>query len=137
MSEDEKAIRSVIARWHDATAQGDVDSILELMSEDVVFLVAGSEPMRGRQAFADGLRSLLKTHRIESTGVVQEVVVSGGLGYSWTQLTVTMTARAGGEPVVRKGSTLSVFRKQPGGAWVMVRDANLLAPVGQTSERAP
>ncbi len=46
MSEDERAIRSVIARWHDATAAGDVDSILELMSEDVVFLVGGSEPTR-------------------------------------------------------------------------------------------
>jgi uncharacterized protein (TIGR02246 family) len=48
VSEDEKAIRSVIARWHDATAAGDVESILELMSEDIVFIVAGNEPMRGR-----------------------------------------------------------------------------------------
>lgn len=131
MTSDEKEIRSVIARWHDATAEGDVDAILELMAEDVVFLVAGHEPMRGRQAFADGLRSLLKSHHIESSGIVQEVVVSGALGYSWTQLKVSMTAIAGGDTMVRTGSTLSIFRKEPSGAWVLARDANLLTPANQ------
>lgn len=131
MTSDEKEIRSVIARWHDATAEGDVDAILELMAEDVVFLVAGHEPMRGRQAFADGLRSLLKSHHIESSGIVQEVVVSGALGYSWTQLKVSMTAIAGGDTMVRTGSTLSIFRKEPSGAWVLARDANLLTPANR------
>jgi conserved hypothetical protein len=131
VTSDEKEIRSVIARWHDATAEGDVDAILELMAEDVVFLVAGHEPMRGRQAFADGLRSLLKSHHIESSGIVQEVVVSGALGYSWTQLKVSMTAIAGGDTMVRTGSTLSIFRKEPSGAWVLARDANLLTPANR------
>lgn len=131
MTEDHRAIRAAIAKWHDATAAGDVDAILELMSEDVVFLVAGQEPMRGRQAFADGLRSLLETHRVESSGIVQEVVVSGEFGYSWTELKVAMWARAGGESTLRTGSTLSIFRKEPNGAWVLARDANLLTPLGQ------
>jgi len=131
MTDDQKAIRAVIAKWHDATAAGDVDTVLELMSEDVVFLVAGHEPMRGRQAFADGLRSLLQTHHVESTGIVQEVVVSGDLGYSWTQLKVSMTARAGGDSNVRTGSTLSIFRKNHDGAWVLARDANLLTPANR------
>lgn len=132
MTEDHRQIRAVIARWHDATAAGDVDAILDLMSEDVVFLVAGHEPMHGREAFAEGLRSLLETHRVESSGIVQEVVVSGDLGYSWTQLKVSMTALGGEDTVVRTGSTLSIFRKEPGGAWVLVRDANLLTPVNRS-----
>lgn len=131
MTEDHKQIRAVIARWHDATAEGDVDAILELMSEDVVFLVAGHESMRGRQAFADGLRSLLTTHHVVSSGIVQEVIVSGDLGYSWTQLKVSTTTIAGGDPMVRTGSTLSIFRKDPNGSWVLARDANLLTPLNQ------
>jgi uncharacterized protein (TIGR02246 family) len=131
MTEDHKQIRAVIARWHDATAEGDVEAILELMSEDVVFLVAGHEPMRGRQAFADGLRSLLKTHHVVSSGIVQEVIVSGDLGYSWTQLKVSTTTIAGGDTMVRTGSTLSIFRKDPNGSWVLARDANLLTPLNQ------
>src|SRR3954468_9020445 len=131
MTEDEKQIRAAIARWHDATAEGDVDAILELMSEDVVFLVAGHEPMRGRKAFGNALRSLLKTHHIQSTGIVQEVVVCGDFGYSWTMLKVSMNAIGGGDSTVRTGSTISIFRKESSGAWVLARDANLLTPVNQ------
>jgi uncharacterized protein (TIGR02246 family) len=131
VTSDEKEIRGLIARWHDLTAEGDVDALLELMSEDVVFLVAGHEPMRGRQAFADALRSLLETHRIESSGIVDEVVVSGNFGYSWTQLKVKTTPLAGGDTTVRTGSTLSIFRKESNGAWVLARDANLLTPANR------
>ena len=97
------------------------------MAEDVVFLVAGHAPMRGRTAFESGLRKLLATHRIESTGEVQEVVVSGELAYCWSQLTVRIVPLAGGEAATRAGSALSILRKQAGGAWVVVRDANMLS----------
>ena len=48
MTNDEKAIRNVISSWQKATAEGDLDRILTLMSEDVVFLTPGQPPMRGR-----------------------------------------------------------------------------------------
>jgi len=128
MHADEQALREVIARWHRATAAGDVDAVLGLMAEDAVFLVAGRPPMRGRAEFADGLRQLLQSHRVESTGDIQEVEVSGDLAYCWTLLHVRMIPRAGGEANERSGSTLSIFHRQPDGAWRLARDANLLAP---------
>src|SRR5882762_4853991 len=115
MSTDEQAIRDLVARWHSATARGDVDTVLGLMAEDVVFLVAGQPPMRGREAFERGLRDLLTNHRIESTGEVQEVEVSGDLAYSWTNLTVRVVPRTGGDASVRSGSALSILRKQSNG----------------------
>jgi uncharacterized protein (TIGR02246 family) len=130
MNADEKAIRDVIARWHRATGAGDVDTILGFMAEDAVFLVAGQPPMKGRAAFERGLRQVLAEHRVESSGEVQEVEVSGDLAYSWTHLTVKVIPRKGGNAMVRSGSALSVFRKQPNGSWVLTRDANLLAPAG-------
>ena len=126
---DDQAIRELVAQWHRATAAGDVDAVLRLMAEDVVFLVAGKPPMKGRGAFERGLRGLLATHRIDSTGEVQEVAVSGDLAYSRTRLQVRITPLAGGEPVERSGNTLSIYRRQDDGSWVMVRDANLL-PAG-------
>jgi len=75
MTSDEKAIRDLVARWHSATAADDVDTVLGLMAEDVVFLVVGHAPMRGRSAFESGLRKLLRPHRVESTGEVQEIEV--------------------------------------------------------------
>ena len=127
MNADEKAIRGVIQRWHDATAAGKVEEVLPLMDEDVVFLVAGKPPMKGRAAFEKGLRSLLAGHTIRSSGDVQEVEVSGDLAYARTNLSITVTPLAGGQPNSYSANALSVFRKQSGGNWVLVRDANLRA----------
>jgi len=41
MNADEQAIRNLVAEWHSATVAGKVEAVLRLMSEDVVFLVAG------------------------------------------------------------------------------------------------
>jgi len=126
MSKDEQAIRNLVDEWHRATAVGDVESVLSLMAEDVVFLLAGKSPMKGRGQFEKGLRGILTTHRIDSTSEIQEIVVSGDLAYCWSVLTVRITPIPGGDPAVRGGSALSILRKQPNGSWVVARDANLL-----------
>jgi uncharacterized protein (TIGR02246 family) len=123
---DEQAIRDLIAEWHRATAAGDVAAVLPLMAPDVVFLVAGRSPMQGRDAFESGLRSILQTHRVESTGDIQEIQVSGELAYSWSTLRVRMLPLAGGDPTERSGHVLSVLRKQRSGSWQIARDANML-----------
>ncbi|MGZ5225812.1 MAG: YybH family protein [Burkholderiales bacterium] len=128
MSSDEQAIRDLVDLWHRATAAGDVDTVLGLMTDDVVFLVAGQPPIRGRSAFERGLRALLERNRIEPTGEVQEVDVSGNLAYCWTKLTVRVVPLAGGKEMIRAGSALSILRKQSNGSWALTRDANLSAP---------
>ena len=51
MGDDERAIRAVIATWMRASAAGDTATILGLMADDVVFLVAGQPPF-GKEKFA-------------------------------------------------------------------------------------
>ena len=46
MHSDEDQIRQLIATWHAATRAGDIDTVLGLMTDDVVFLVPGRHPMR-------------------------------------------------------------------------------------------
>lgn len=132
MSPDEQAIREVVSDWHDATARGDVDAVLALMAEDVVFPTPGRLPMTGRAVFEAGLRELLKGHRIESSDEVREIAVSGDLAYCLTQLTVRVTPLSGGKSHERVGDALSIFRRRPNGAWILVRDANLMLPPEQT-----
>jgi uncharacterized protein (TIGR02246 family) len=124
MSSDERAIRDLIATWLRASAAGDNDSVLGLMTDDVVFLVAGRPPF-GKAEFA-ATSNALSTHRIEAASDVREVVVSGDLAYARSQLTVTMTPLAGGQSVRRSGPVLSIFRRTPDGRWQLSRDANLL-----------
>jgi len=126
MGNDEQAIRDLISTWMRASAEGDLQTVLGLMAEDVVFLVPGHPPMRGREAFAASFQGLGQA-RIEGKSEIQEIQVSGSLAYCWAHLTVTMTP-PGGAPMRRSGPTLSILRKQPDGAWQLFRDANLLTP---------
>ena len=126
---DEQEIREVIATWMKATAAGDLERILSLMCEDVVFLFAGQPPMRGRDAFAAGFRAALERVRIEGISDIQEIRISGDHAYCWTQLSLTISPLPGGSPKRRAGSTLSVFRKEADGQWRLLRDANLLSEI--------
>jgi uncharacterized protein (TIGR02246 family) len=77
MNEDEKKIREVIATWMRATAEGDLQRVLSLMAEDVVFLIAGQQPMRGREAFAAASRAAEGKFRFEGKPEIQEIHVEG------------------------------------------------------------
>jgi len=124
---DEQQIRELIAKWLRLSAEGDISQILPLMTEDVVFLVAGQPPMRGREAFAASFAGWQGKFRLETDGEVQEIQTSGDFAYSWTRLSVTMTPVDGGPANRRSGNTLTVLRKNADGAWQIFRDANLLA----------
>lgn len=124
MSPDERAIRDLISTWLSASAAGDNQQVLSLMSDDVLFLVAGRS--FGKEEFSAG-QNALATHRVEASSDVREVVVSADLAYARTELTVTMTPLAGGAAIRRSGPTLSIFRRGDDGRWVLTRDANLLA----------
>ena len=127
VAKDEEQIRALVTKWHSSTAAGDVDAVLSLMVDDVVFLVAGRPPMRGRGAFEKALRELSSTHRIESDFEIVEIDVSGALAYCWTNLKVRIVPVAGGTAMLRSGSALSILRRQVDGSWRVVRDANLLS----------
>jgi uncharacterized protein (TIGR02246 family) len=126
MTPDESEIRAVVARWMEATKAGDTETILSLMTDDVVFLVPGREPMR-KPEFANAAASQSGTQApaIEGRSDVQEVTVVGDWAFMWSKLRVTVTPKTGAAPTIRSGHTLSVFRKL-GGKWLLARDANLL-----------
>ena len=128
MNKDEQAIRGLVDTWMRATLAGDLDRVLELMAEDVVFLGAGRPPMRGKEAFAAASRAMEGKVTVDGKADVQEVLVFGDGAYSWTELTVVMHPVDGSAPTERRGPALSVLRRNPDGRWVIFRDANMVAP---------
>jgi len=130
MTSDEQQIRELIATWMSATQAGDVEKVLSLMTEDVVFLVPGAPPF-GKQKFAEAMAPAApdapRPH-FEGHSEIQEITVNGDWAFLWTRLTVEVTPPGGGKPAKRVGHTLSVLRKT-GGRWLLARDANMLAPV--------
>jgi uncharacterized protein (TIGR02246 family) len=129
MTADEQAIRELVATWMSATKAGDLATVLSLMTDDVVFLVAGKEPF-GKQQFAAAMKPPVTgapLPLIDGHSEIQEIWISGDHAYMWAQLRVEVTP-PGGVTVQRSGHTLSVLRKE-GGRWRLARDANLLSPV--------
>lgn len=139
MHEDECAIRALISEWQEATAAGEADRLLPLMSDDVVFLTQAQPPMCGRQAFIAAFEEGLKHYRIESHGEIRELHIAADLAYCWMYLSVTVTPHRQGLPMRRSGNTLSILRKQPERGWLIVRDANMLTPqpANVPAEREP
>jgi uncharacterized protein (TIGR02246 family) len=123
-SNDEQAIRELVSTWVRATADDDVDTVLSLMADDVLFLTPGGEPF-GREAFEKTTRGREAT--VESSIEIEELEVTGGWAWMRNILTVTMTP-PGGTSTSRTGHALTILRKEPSGRWVIARDANLLPP---------
>jgi uncharacterized protein (TIGR02246 family) len=128
MRTDEQEIRDLVAKWLAASKAGDVDTVLGLMTDDVVFLVPGRAPMQKREfAALSRLPAGSKPPQIDGRSEIQEIQVSGDVAFMWTKLSMVMTP-PGGQPIERAGHTLSVL-KRVDGRWLLARDANLLVLV--------
>jgi len=126
MSDDEQAIRALIAAWMDASKRGDLDTVLGLMSDDVVFMVPGREPF-GKEAYAAQTRAMAQTAmQVEGESEIAELQVLGDWAWLRNRLRITVTP-PGKDPVLRSGYTLTLLRKNAQGRWQLTRDANLLA----------
>lgn len=132
MQNDEQEIRQLVATWMAATKSGDVKAVLELMADDVVFLVAGRPAMIGKSAFAEAAKAQASHDplQFDATSDIQEIKVFGDWAFMRTNLTVTITPPGGAEPMTRAGQTLSILRKE-NGKWLLARDANMLSPVSK------
>ena len=126
MERDEQEIRVLVADWMAATKAGDVEKVLALMTDDVVFLVAGQAPMIGKASFATAAKAQASgtAPQFEGTSEIQEIKVVGDWAYMWSRLSVVVTPPGGGARK-RAGHTLSVLRKE-NGRWLLARDANML-----------
>lgn len=128
MNNDEQAIRDLVKTWMSASKAGDLETVMGLMSDDVVFMVPGREPF-GILEFAVGSRAMQGVE-IDGTSEIQEIKILGDWAWMRNRLRVAMTL-PGGQPMVRSGYTLTILRKKSDGRWVIARDANLLAPEGK------
>jgi uncharacterized protein (TIGR02246 family) len=124
MADEERAIRDLVATWMKASETGDLFTVLSLMADDVIFMVPGREPF-GKDAFRAASEAM-KNVSLRGTNDIREIKVLGDWAYIRNCIDVSLTP-SGGDPVRRKGYTLSILRKQADGKWLLWRDANLVA----------
>lgn len=125
MSDDERAIRDLVETWMDASRDGDIETVLGLMTDDMVFMVPGREPF-GKEEFR-AQSEALKGGEMDGRAEVRELRILGDWAWIRNHIEVTMTPLGGGEPVHRSGYTLSILKKGSDGRWRLTRDANLVS----------
>ena len=124
MGDDEQAIRALIDEWMRASRAGDTATVLDLMTDDVIFMTPDSEPF-GKQDFQERSESL-KAVKIDGHAETLEIEVLGDRAWIRNRVEITMTPDDG-EPVRRSGYTLTILRKSDEGRWRLFRDANLVS----------
>jgi uncharacterized protein (TIGR02246 family) len=123
MTEDERAIRALIDDWLAASKKHDTETVLSLIADDALFMVPGREPF-GKDAFADASEAM-ETVRFEGTSDIRELQIAGDWAWCRSRLEVAVTP-PNGDTMHRSGYALTILRKNAGGAWQLIRDANLL-----------
>lgn len=124
MSGDERAIRELVEAWMDASGRGDLATVLELMSDDVLFLTPGREPF-GKEAFGAAFEST-RGSALDGRSDIEEMRILGDWAWIRNHIEFTVT-RPGREPIRRSGYTLTILRKEADGRWRLFRDANLVS----------
>ncbi|KVL04085.1 YybH family protein [Burkholderia cepacia] len=127
MTEDERAIRELVDNWFVSSRRGDLTTVLDLIADDAIFMVAGRPPF-DKAAFAAASRDANAgggpAPTIDGRYRIDELRVLGDWAYMRNFLEIEATP-SGGETVRRSGHTLTIFRKADG-RWQLVRDANLV-----------
>jgi uncharacterized protein (TIGR02246 family) len=129
MTDDERAIRELVATWMQASEAGDTATVLSLMTDDVIFQAPGREPF-GKEAFAAASQGM-KDIRMQGTADIRELHVLGNWAYLRNYISIAITP-PGGKPMRRAGYTLTILRKEPNGKWLLARDANLVTEVKES-----
>ena len=128
MSDDERAIRDLVASWMSASRRGDTATVLSLMADDVIFMVPGRAPF-GKTEFAAGSQEQ-QGALVDGTCDIRELEVAGDWAYVRNYIEVSLARPGDAQPQRFAGYTLTVLRKQADGRWLLSRDANLVLPQG-------
>ncbi len=129
MNNDERQIRELVETWMVASKAGDLPTVLELMTDDVIFMTPGQAPFGKEEFAANGER--MKDFTMEGRCDLQEVEILGNSAYIRNYIEIALT-KAGDAPRRMSGYTMGILRKEPDGRWRLARDANLVMPAGDS-----
>src|SRR5215212_9587454 len=136
MEPDERAIRETHTAWIEAVNAGDLGCLFTLMTDDVVFLGPGQAPF-GRDGFSAGFSAAHEGARIRCVSDLEEVVIVGEVAYTRSRDALSVIPRLAKEQEATQfaGYRITVYRKRPGGRWLLARDAHTVSPVVSRVEK--
>jgi ketosteroid isomerase-like protein len=119
---DLAAIAEFNRRYLRAINDEDIATLSSLTTEDHIMIAPGRPPIVGKAANDAANARVFTQFDIDETWTPVETVVSGDWAYQRGTFTVAATPKAGGNTTRTAGHFLRIYRRQPDGAWRMIRD---------------
>jgi uncharacterized protein (TIGR02246 family) len=108
-----------------ASRAADLPALLDMMTDDVVFMTPGRAPF-GKSEWVE-MSERMRGATLDGRAEVIEAETFGLRAYSRTRIEVVLTP-PGGSPRRMSGYSMSILRKEVDGRWRIARDANLVTP---------
>ncbi len=106
-----------------AINSNDLDTLMGMLTDDVVYMSAHEPPTVGKDAVRPWVESYLAAYTTHWDKPVQEFVVAGDWAFERYAYTSTDTPLDGGDPVTDTGWGLVIYHHDPDGTWRVARDA--------------
>jgi ketosteroid isomerase-like protein len=112
--------------WVTAMRNGDVDTIVKPYANDAVFITAGGETIRRREAIRLFYRDRLDKATVVSASIHHQGAATGdhGLVYEWGMGAVG-TRSSNGTVTTAGGPYLTVWKRDEDGTWKILRNVVL------------
>ena len=123
--DDERQIRKLIDSWIAASNARNLPALMDMTTDDVVFMTPGRAPFGKAEFAADSQR--MKSVTIDARAEVQEIEVFGPRATIRNHIQIELTS-PGQAPKRMSGYAMSILRKEGDGRWRIARDANLVVP---------
>ena len=106
-----------------ALNDGEADAWVACFAADAVQMPPNSPPNVGADSIRAWSGGLLAAFRPEFSLLPDEVQLAGAdWAFERGTYTITLTPRAGGEPIRDVGKYITIYQRQADEAWVMARD---------------
>ena len=119
-----QAIDANLARFADAFKRGDVAALATLYADDAVLLNPSLAPWEGLDAIKQGFTGFFSAlTATEASFTTHDIVISGGTAIERGRYAMRLRPKSGtGADIVDSGNYLTVWERQPDGAWKIIRD---------------
>ena len=120
--------QAVDEAWRKAITANDLDGIMAVYAADAVMWIPDAPEAKGREAIRKSWAALLAANTV--TGVTfanTHYQTSGDLSVGWGDFTLSLSPKAGGNPVTMSGR-FSVIARNENGTWVYMVDHASVEP---------
>jgi ketosteroid isomerase-like protein len=117
------AIATYNRRLAEAISRADITALEQLIASDHVTLAPDQAPVVGRDAAIAIMREALQRFHVTEAQHPTKTEIDLTLAYQWGDFTMTAVPKIGGEPVVRSGKYLRIYRRCTDGSWMMIVDS--------------